>query len=277
MPTGIFETLYAYLLSFTNKIIPDFILPNIQLIIQVVILLIVAYIAGKVVKLFTRKILNVVGLKRITSRSWAESVLKAAGYRGSIVELISDLVKWLIYILFLALIIQTLGLTEVALIFTSVAAFIPRFIGAILIIAVGFIIADFFGKIFEEATRSFLEEDVLSSFVGGLAKYSITLIAIIMALSLLGLDVIALTVMFTLILAAIIVVMIIGIKDVFPNYTAGIHLKKIIKPGEFITIGDHSGVVEKLEPLSIVLKDGQKRITIPNSLFLSTPIEKKGK
>jgi small-conductance mechanosensitive channel len=277
MVSTILESLYQKASSFIGNIIPTYIIPHLQLIMQILILLIVAYIAGKIIKIISIKILNIVGLKRVTSKSWVESILKVAGYKGSIVELIGDLVKWLVYILFLAIIIQTLGLPGVADIFTSVAVFIPRFIGAILIIAIGFIIADFFGKIFEEATRSYLSDNILSSLAGGLVKYSISLIVIIMSLSLIGLDIISLTVMFSLILAAIIVILVIGIKDVFPNYTAGIHLRKILKPGEAITIGKYSGVVERFETFSIILKDGQRRISIPNSLFISTPLEKKSK
>ncbi|MBL7160747.1 MAG: mechanosensitive ion channel [Candidatus Aenigmarchaeota archaeon] len=277
MVESVFESFFTDVVNFLYALIPQYILPNLQLIIQVVVLLVVAFVVGKVIKVFAVKILNTIGLKRMTSRSWAESMLKVTGYRGSIVELIGDLVKWLIYILFLALIIQTLGLPGVADIFTSVAVFIPRFIGAILIIAIGFIIADFFGKIFEEATRSFLAEDILSSLAGGLVKYSIALIAIIMSLSLIGLDIISLTVLFSLILAAIIIVLVLGIKDVFPNYTAGIHIRKLLKPGEHVAIGKYSGVVEKLDTFSVILKNGERRTAIPNSLFLSSPIEKKAK
>lgn len=277
MATSVFESLWVYFLSLIQAFIPTYIIPNIQLIIQVAVLLVVAYIVGRVVKVLAIKILNVVGFKRITSKSWAESILKAAGYRGSIVELIGDLVKWLIYILFLALIIQTLGLAEVAFIFTSVAAFIPRFIGAILIIAIGFIIADFFGKIFEEALRSFLNEDSLSSLAGGLVKYSISLIVIIMSLALLGLDVLSLTILFALLLTAVVIVMALGIKDLFPNYTAGMHVKKLVKPGETIRVGKHQGVVERFEAFSVILRDGNKRLSVPNSVFLSNTIEKKGK
>lgn len=277
MLDAIFNSVQGFTVATLNDIIPTYIIPNIQIIFQLVLLLVLSYIIGKVVKMLTVKILGVIGLRRITSRSWAESILKVTGYRGSIVELIGDLVKWLVYILFLAVIIQTLGLPGVADIFTSVAAFIPRFIGAILIIAIGFIIADFFGKIFEEAGRSFLGEDILSSLAGGLVKYSISLIAIIMSLSLIGLDSISITIMFSLILVAIITVLMMGIKDIFPNYTAGIHLRKILKPGETITVGNYSGVVVKLDALSVVIKNGQRKLSIPNSYVFSTPIEKKSK
>ena len=150
------QSTWMWLVSFSEQLIPVYILPNVQLILQIIILLVVGWVAGRIVKVIAVKGLGGLGLKRITSRTWAESLLKATGYRGTIIELIGDLVKWLVYILFLALIIQAAGFPGIADMFTQVAVFMPRFIGAIILIVIGFIIADFFGKVFEEAGRRFL-------------------------------------------------------------------------------------------------------------------------
>jgi small-conductance mechanosensitive channel len=277
MAESLLQSIWVWFLDFVNQIIPNYIIPNFSLIILIVVIIVVGYVSGKIAKTITVKILNVVGLKRITARSWAESILKVTGYKGSFVELIGDLLKWLVYILFLALIIQTLGLPGVADLFTQVAVFIPRFIVAILIIAIGFIIADFFGKIFEEASRRFMGDDALAAISGGIIKYSIALISIIMALTLIGLDATSLTIMFTIILGSTVLVMVLGIKDIFPNYSSGLHLKKALKVGEHIKIGDYSGNVESVTPFSVIIRNGSKRVSIPNSIFLKLPIEKKVK
>jgi small-conductance mechanosensitive channel len=272
---AIAQSIWAWFLSFINRLIPDYIIPNLRLIVEVVILLIAGYIVGRIVKVIMVRLLNVVGLRKITSRTWAESLLKATGYRGTVVELISDLVKWLVYIMFLALIIQTLGLPGVADIFTQIAVFMPRFIGAIVIVVIGFMIADFFGKIFEEAGRRFLEEETLARLSGGMIKYSVALIAVIMALSLLGLDTASLTIMVTIIMGTMIALLIIGVKDIFPNFSAGLHLRHDLKAGDHVKIGDHSGVVEKVDTMSVYLRNGEKRVTIPNSVVMTLPIERK--
>jgi hypothetical protein len=268
------QSAWFWIINLLNRLIPDYILPNFQLIIQIVILLVVGYIVGRVVKIIVVKLMGIVGLKRITTRTWAESVLKATGYRGSIVELIGDLVKWLVYILFLAVIIQMVGLPGVADLFTQIAIFMPRFIGAILIMVIGFIIADFFGKVFEEAGKRFLDEETMARLAGGLIKYSLALIALIMALSLVGLDTVSLVIMFTLILGTVILIFVLGIKDIFPNFAAGIHLRKALKPGEKVRIGEHSGTVEKVSTLDVVLVNKHLRITIPNSIVASSTIER---
>lgn len=270
----VFQSIWLWMASFLDQFMPRYVLPNLQLIIQVIILLVIAYVVGKISKVLVAKILSVIGLKRITSRTWAESVLHVTGYKGTIVELIGDLVKWLIYILFLAVIIQTIGFAGVADIFTQIAIFMPRFIAAILIIVIGFIIADFFGKVFEEAGRRFFQDDVVSSLSGGLAKYMIAIVAIIMALSIIGIDALSLTMMFSIILIAVVAIFIIGIKDILPNFTGGLHLKRTLKIGESIKIGEYSGTVEKIDSMSITLKNKHKHITIPNTMLLNKPIER---
>lgn len=270
----ILQAVWIWITNFTNNIMPVYVLPNIQLIIQIIILLIVGYIGGKIGKIIVVKILSVTGLKKITIRTWTEDILKAMGYKGTIVGLIGDLVKWFIYILVLGVIIDTLGLPGFVNIFNQIAGFVPRFIAAILIIVIGFLIADFLGKIFEEAGRRFIGE-VISSFSGGLVKYSIALVSIIMALALIGLDTTPLNIMFTLILAAIVVVLTIGIKDMLPNVTAGMYLRKTLRHGEHVKIGPYSGIVEKIEPMAVTLRQGSKRILIPNHILAKNPIERR--
>jgi len=267
----------ADILSWLGTSINQAVMPNLTIIAQVIVLLIAAYVVGRVVKIFVIKLLNVMGLKKVTSKTWAEGILKAAGYKGTIIGLIGDLVKWLIYILFLAIIIQTLGLPGLAEIFTQIAIFIPRFIGAVLLMVIGFLIADFFGKMFEEAGRRYLQDDVLPGLSGGLIKYSISLIGIVMALAMLGLDTSTLIIMFTLVLGTIIVLLLIGIKDTFPNMTAGIQIKKEFRPGEYIKVGQYSGVIERIDRFSVSLRDRDKRVTIPTSMLIKLPVERKVK
>jgi len=176
--TEFFGGLWVWLVGFFTGLIPNYILPNLQIILQVLILLIVAYISGRVGKTLTIKLLSVAGLKKITIRSWTDDILKAVGYRGTIVGLIGDLVKWFIYILVLSTIIQTLGLPGLVNIFNQITGFVPRFIVSILIVVVGFLIADFLGKIFEEAGKRFLADETLGIFSGVFIKYSIALVSV---------------------------------------------------------------------------------------------------
>ncbi len=272
--TEFFGGLWAWLVSFFTGLIPNYILPNLQIILQVLILLIVAYVSGRVGKALTVKLLSVAGLKKITIRSWTDDILKAVGYRGTIVSLIGDLVKWFIYILVLSTIIQTLGLPGLVNIFNQITGFVPRFIVAILIVVVGFLIADFLGKIFEEAGKRFLADETLGVFSGGLIKYSVALVSVIMSLAMIGLDTTALSIMFAILLGGIVVILILGIKDILPGVTSGIHLKRNLKPGEYIKVGNYSGFVEKIGSFSVTLRNKDKTYVVPNTMLMSSVVER---
>ena len=271
------QSLWTWLVDFFTTFPENYILPNLQLIIQVVAFIVVAYALGKIGKAVTVKLLSIIGLRKVTIRSWTDDILKAVGYRGSIVSLIGDMIKWFIYIMFLGLIIETLGFPGLLNVFAQVAVFVPKFIVAILIIVVGFLIADFMGKVFEEAGRRFFAEETVSVMAGVLVKYTIAIASVIMSLGLVGLDAIALNIILAIMLIGVVSVIILAIKDILPDFTAGLYLKKSLKVGEFIKLNSHRGMVEKVDAISVTLKDGQKRIMIPNSLLVKTPVEKRGR
>jgi len=274
---SLWQSIVTWLGQFSSRLLPDYIIPNLWLIFGVVLILIVAYIMGRVGKTVTKRILSIVGLKRLTAKSWADNVLKVAGYRGSIVELIGDLVKWLIYILFFTFILQMLGLSGVADIFSQIANFVPRFIGAILLIVVGFIIADFFGKVFEEASGKFMEDLHLGRFVGGVTRYTVGMVVLVMSLALLGLDIVALAILLSALLVILIVITIVGIKDMLPEITAGIQVRDMLKVGDRVKVAGYGGVVEEMKPLVTKLSTGKSVVIMPNSMLTENPVEKKNK
>jgi small-conductance mechanosensitive channel len=271
------QSLQAWTVSFFEQLIPEYILPNLQLIIQIMIILLVGYLIGKIGKIAVTKILSIAGLKRITAKTWTEDVLKVTGYKGNVVDLIGDLIKWSIYIVTLAVVVQVLGFASVANVFNQIIIFVPRLIVAILIVVVGFIIADFFGKVFEEAMIKIFREDILSKFSGGIVKYSIAMIALIIALSMIGLDVNALLILFSALLLIIVMLTGIGLKDLVPNFTAGIQIKNMLRPGDRVKFRSYSGIVERINPYSVDLRVNRRTVTIPNSILLKEPFEKEAK
>ncbi|MCK4497033.1 MAG: mechanosensitive ion channel, partial [Candidatus Aenigmarchaeota archaeon] len=63
--------------------------------------------------------------------------------------------------------------------------------------------------------------------------------------------------------------------DMLPNVTAGMYLRKTLRYGEHVKIGPHSGIVEKIEPMAVTLRQGSKRILIPNHILAKNPIERR--
>ncbi len=271
------QSLWTWVVGFFSEFVPNYILPNLHIIIQVAVLLLVAYVLGRICKAVAVRLLSIAGLRKVTVRSWTDDILKAVGYRGNIVGLIGDMVKWSVYIIVLGIIIETLGFPGLFNVFTQIATFVPRFIIAILIIVVGFIMADFMGNVFEEAGRRFFADEAVSVISGTVVKCAVALASIVMALGLVGLDAMALNIILAILLTAAVAILVLAIKDTLADFTAGLYLKKTLNPGEFIKVNGHKGLVERVNAISVTLRDGEKRIVLPNSFLVKTPFEKHGK
>lgn len=268
-----FQSVWLWISDFSARLIPDYIIPNLTIILQLILIVVSAYIVGKIGKFLTKRLLNIVGLKRLTEKSWAESVLRITGYKGSIVELISDLVKWLIFIVFFTFVLQTVGLSEVADIFGQIAIFVPKFIGAILLIVIGFIIADFFGKVFGEASSKFMGSEGFGYFIGGIVRYTIGLVVLIMSLALIGVETAALAILLSALLATLIIIITFAIKDVMPEISAGMRVKSLYKVGDKIKVSGQSGVIDDIQPMYLKLKTRNAMVSIPNSTIAKEVIE----
>jgi len=71
---------------------------------------------------------------------------------------------------------------------------------------------------------------------------------------------------------------VVGMRDLAPNVTAGLHLiyEKTLNVGDTIQIGEHAGIVEEIGIVkSIVKKENGDYIVIPNSRLLKSIIIKK--
>jgi small-conductance mechanosensitive channel len=69
----------------------------------------------------------------------------------------------------------------------------------------------------------------------------------------------------------------IGLKDLVPNFTAGIHIKNMLRPGDRVKFRSYSGIVERINPYSVDLRVNRRTVTIPNSILLKEPFEKEAK
>lgn len=116
-------------------------------------------------------------------------------------------------------------------------------------------------------------EEIITSFV----KYIIYFIALIFALSELGLE----TIIFSIILGTVLLIMIsfivLAFKDFIPNITAGffIHQQGFIKKGDRIRVKEVEGIVMHIDLTEIRIKlDNGDLVYLPNSLILKNEITK---
>lgn len=128
-------------------------------------------------------------------------------------------------------------------------------------------------KILKEQGMKMPLEELISSFV----RYIIYFIALIFALSELGLETIAFSIILGVILVIMIAFVVLAFKDFIPNVTAGffIHQQGIIKKGDRIKFRSSEGVIVHTDLNETRLKlDNGDVIFIPNSILIKDEIVK---
>ncbi len=252
-------------------------IPNILIAIAI---LIVGYLVGKILKKITVKLLYRLGMGRATRTSGFDATLKKIGYRGTTIELIGDLVKLLIWLVTLAVAANSLNLEPLAEFFQGFTLFLPRLIAAIFVIVVGAVLADFFARFVRTAltigVNKRKEKNILSlgQVSENLTRVVIYLLVIILVLEIIGVSFIVLDIALILTLVTAVGLILIGAKQIVPNFTAGVYLQKIYEPGDVIKIKDSKGKIIEIGNLLTVLETKDKKITLPNTMLLNEIVEK---
>ncbi|MFH1420847.1 MAG: mechanosensitive ion channel domain-containing protein [Candidatus Aenigmatarchaeota archaeon] len=265
------ETVQSSLVAVYNM------LPNIFL---AIIILVVGIFVAKFLRKATIKLLQRFGMARVTATSGFDSMLKRASYKGTAVTLIGDLVKILVYLITLAMIAEVLNIQTLVLIFQQIGIFLPRLIAAIIIVIVGAVVTGMVSTSVKVmlTMRTDRQRDKnivsLSDILANLVEVVLYLVIIIIALNILGLSSIILDATYIIAVLCMFVVFVIAIKDIIPNFSAGINLQKRYNEGDFITILGRSGKITSIDALFTTLESEGKHIIIPNNILLKEIVEK---
>jgi len=94
---------------------------------------------------FLGKIINI-GLKKISQKLELNKKI-----RGSFIDLFLVVIKWSIYIIFLSIGLNQLNIPLLTNFFTNILITIPAFVGALVLLAIGFAIAIYLREVIEDA------------------------------------------------------------------------------------------------------------------------------
>jgi len=136
-----------------------------------IVLLAIGYIVGKIVG---------VVIKGLCDRAKADRYVKVKGFRIS--ELLKIAGEWIIYLVFIQAAVQFLGIAALAEFVNQIIYFIPKAVGAAIIIIVGYVLGNFF----EEQIKG--SEGIYSNLIGRVVNFFTVYVAIALALPFLGIN-----------------------------------------------------------------------------------------
>lgn len=150
-----------------------------------IIIFIAGWVVGSVLGEVVSKAIKSIKVDSILEKTGAKGLLNKAGFNLNTGAFIGGLVKWFVIVVFLVTALDVLKLQAVNRFLTDVVlGYIPQVIVATLILIVAAFLADLAQKVMTGGARAL--DSKSAAFVGGIARWSIWIVAILAALNQLG-------------------------------------------------------------------------------------------
>jgi hypothetical protein len=238
-------------------------------------ILLVGYLLARLLRLVTAKMFGS-WTKRLTPRiarlmgnSEIGAGLQSTSTNRSVARGAEMLVFWIVFLIFVTIATESLGLDVVSGWLTGVVRFVPRILGALFVVFLGTLIASAVRTAVTAAAAS--AGFSYSQAVGRMARFGVLLISVIVALDQVGLDVAFLIVLAAVAAGAMLggaaLAFGLGARTSVSNILASHYLVDTFKVGHRIRIGDVEGKILAITPTSVIVEADRGRTVIPASQF----------
>ncbi len=234
------------------------------------IVLLLGIILGLIADRLNRRVLTSLGVPEAVEGTAFERTMR--GFGTSTVSIVARLSMWFIIgvAVFAALSVAELRYTEAF--WTRITAFLPEVFVAILVLIIGIVVGDKVELAFSERLRGIKLPQV--SILPRLAKYSVVYLAVLIALSQVGVATDALIVLLAAFLVAAIVFPLVAFRDLLRSGAAGIYLllHQPYSIGDEVQIGEYEGIVQEVTVFVTRVETDGEEFVVPNQMIFEDGI-----
>lgn len=167
----------------------------------VVVILFFGWLVAKLVRIGVKRLLEITHFDAFAKRSGLESFMRSANFNVTLSGIISQVVYWLVILLFVITCANSLGMTEVAMLLRELASYLPHIIVAILVVIFGTLFARFINRLVFAWLHSIKFEQAL--IISTSAEYCIQILAIFIGLEQLGIGMQLIHALFIIVFGAV--------------------------------------------------------------------------
>lgn len=264
------QTLWQPMVSLWTKV-AEF-LPNIA---GAILLMVAGYLVAKGIGIAIEKLLQKLGLDKLTERSGVATAVQSTGIETSASSIIGKIVYWLIFLLFMIAAADSLGLPRVSDTINGFVQYLPKLIGAMLVVIIGLFVAHLVRTAVETASAS-MQLDY-GKPLGTLIYMLIVVVVVSLAIGQLEIETDLLNQVVSIILlaiaAAVALSLGLGTRATAGNIIAGLYARDLFPPGDKITVGEISGRVIEVSTTNTLLElDDGTTYTLPNSVLVESKV-----
>jgi hypothetical protein len=177
------------------------ILAYLPVLLGALIILIVGWIVAKAIRRLIDIALKAIRFDALADKAGITAILKKGDLKITPREVVSGLVYWLVIIMVLVMVVNALGLPKASDVLTSLFAYVPNVIAALLVLVVAMFLASFVSGIVRTAAgnANLPRPDIFA----GLSRWAIIIFAATIAMEELGIAPLLVTTTFNIILGGI--------------------------------------------------------------------------
>ena len=239
---------------------------DVLLAVEAVVLIASGLILGLLLRDLSARLLRTWG-RRLSGTMASLFVSRTAD--GPATVLVSNLVFWAVFLFAIAGATERLGVPIAGAALSAVAAFLPRVAAAVLIVMLGFVLADL--------ARNFVAGTAASARVGGaprlgrVAQLSILFITAVVAFEELGIQTLFIIVVVGIALAAGLggaaIAFGLGARTTVSNMIASYYAMKLLRVGQSVRIGEVEGRIVDFTPTSVIIATRAGQVLVPAKEF----------
>ena len=247
-------------------------LPNIA---AAVLLLVIGYFIARAIGALIEKLLAKLGIDKLTERSGIASAVQSTGIQTSASAIFGKIVYWLIFLTFLISAADTLGLERVSSTIDDFVLYLPKLIGALLVVIIGLFAAHLVRTAIETASAG-MQLDY-GKPLATLIYILMVIVVVSLAIGQLEIETDLLNQVVSIVLfaigASVALSLGLGTRTTAGNIIAGLYARDLFPPGDKITVGDITGRVIEVSTTNTLLElDDGTTYTLPNSVLVDSQV-----
>lgn len=244
-----------------------------------ILVLVIGILLGKVSYKVVRKSLSTIGLDKAAKATGLTDIAKQAKVKAQFSDVFATLVKYILYLVALAIAFDVFGLYVIGSVLSTMIAYVPRLIGAVVILVFGFIISGFVANIIGHAVKGAgineIAEDVgvkfgLAELAENVTRYFLYVTVILITLTTLQISTNLLSLLFTVLIGGFVatgcLVLVISLKDLAPNIVTGLYFEsnKSFRKGQRIQFRNHTGTIKDVGIVYTLIETSKGTVKVPN-------------
>ena len=240
------------------------------------VLVLLGFVVAKLLDTLLSKLLAKLGLDRLMSGTGLTKMLARVGVHVPISTLIGKIMYWFVLLVFLVSAAQSLGLERVSATLDMLAAYLPKVLGAALVLLAGVLLAQLVNGLVRGAAEGIGLE--YAAGVGRLAQGLIILISISVAISQLEVktDLLNHVIVIGLITVGLAVALAMGLgsREIAGQIIAGIYVRELYQVGQHVRIGEVEGQIEAIGTVkTTLLTDEGALVSLSNRVLLEQRVD----